>query len=1272
LSRVPLRVLQWNCRGAWDKITDLQRLALDYQVMCLQESILYPTSIVSIPGFRTVRFDITRPGLRGLCTLIRSDYGFSVVDLSGISHPTVEILGVSLSCSLDSPVLIFNMYRHPNSQTPSSFFRKLFSYISSFKYAILLGDFNAHHYTWDNGKQDRSGEYIYRNFESTNLVLLNDGSCTHISPPGISNSTIDLSFATCDLAPLCEFLVSSDSHGSDHLPIDILINKTASSVKQFHYKLKLNRKQLTALHCLLERESSRFEEEIFLSSSLLNPLDRYDLFCSILTDTISAVTSVRVPGSGKRGTDRIPTPAPWWNSKCTDAVDSRRVLCRIYKSDPTLDNWIAFRRETARCRRVLKREKRLGWRQLCTSFNSKTPTAAIWRFVRAYKKKSLARGIPSLDDGAEIELQDSIINRLCPPSCFHSPSQSFEEMKTTDQSSDSSFLWMDNPFSISELETAIASSRRNSAPGLDRIDYAIIRFFPSYVLFILLRIFNEIFDSGLFPHVWRRSLVTFVPKANDKGLRPISLMPCLFKIFERMIYRRLQWTAESHFIFPEIQAGFRSSRSCIDNLTTLTNNIHLAFTSKAPLIAVFLDIAGAFDNVIPSILIHDLRTLGFPARICKFVDNLLGERYIQFVRNGELSEPRTAHKGTPQGSVLSPLLFNIYLREVSKHLHSDTSILQYADDIVLFAWNRDINLARQSISSSLTLIHQYLRLRGLELSPLKSKCVIFNRRRGPPMSVEGIFVNGLEVPQVGSARFLGVVLDCGLNGIEHTNRLIKKGNSVANIITSLTGTKWGAHPQLLLSLYRSIFRSSIEYGAQIFNLNKNRSLFLKLQRQQYRIIRAALGLRQSTPINVLLSEAREPPLNIRFSYLTSKYIFKSLARKSNPVTRSLRYLKAEASTQSRKVYLIKNVPSFRPYLYHTCDKGTIHRSILPPVFGYDFFATIPTPPYISLELSSTGNRKRNFSCSVAEVRQKFEEFVSPLTEQAISLYTDGSKGGDDSPVGAAVFSRDLGIILKHKLPASTSIFSAEAWALYQSLIMVESSGKPKAVIFSDSRSVLDAVSSFSMKSCDNYLIPLLRSKFHSLTASGFSIQLVWIPSHTGITGNEMADSAAKRAAINGRKPKFKIPHTDLYSSIKSSMEHGFRSSLEDAFRVKGIHYFSYFYQFSPKPWFYRYSLSRGQIVTINRIRSNHYNLNYSLFRKDMVNSCACSCGDSRQDVNHVIFYCRLTRYKSKRLLSFLLQQDASQPFNIFPFIKSPSHKLSRLLFAFFQAINVYI
>jgi len=98
---------------------------------------------ISISGFNPVRSDIN-PNLRGLCSFVRKDFNFSVIDVSGISHHSVEIQGILVQCSLDSPVVLLNVYRHLNSFTPFSFFRSLSSFISTKKYAIL-GDLNAHH-----------------------------------------------------------------------------------------------------------------------------------------------------------------------------------------------------------------------------------------------------------------------------------------------------------------------------------------------------------------------------------------------------------------------------------------------------------------------------------------------------------------------------------------------------------------------------------------------------------------------------------------------------------------------------------------------------------------------------------------------------------------------------------------------------------------------------------------------------------------------------------------------------------------------------------------------------------------------------------------------------------------------------------------------------------------------------------------------------------------------------------------------------------------------
>jgi len=107
-----------------------------------------------------------------------------------------------------------------------------------------------------------------------------------------------------------------------------------------------------------------------------------------------------------------------------------------------------------------------------------------------------------------------------------------------------------------------------------------------------------------------------------------------------------------------------------------------------------------------------------------------------------------------------------------------------------------------------------------------------------------------------------MMLDEKLSGKAQIISLMAKGNKVAKVILSLSGTWWGAHPSLFLLLYRSIFRSSLEYDAQIFNLANNQGLWLKVQKIQYRIIRTALELRQSTPICVLLSKACEPSLKL--------------------------------------------------------------------------------------------------------------------------------------------------------------------------------------------------------------------------------------------------------------------------------------------------------------------------------------------------------------------------------------------------------------------------
>jgi len=294
---------------------------------------------------------------------------------------------------------------------------------------------------------------------------------------------------------------------------------------------------------------------------------------------------------------------------------------------------------------------------------------------------------------------------------------------------------------------------------------------------------------------------------------------------------------------------------------------------------------------------------------------------------------------------------------------------------------------------------------------------------------------------------------------------------------------------------------------------------------------------------------------------------------------------------------------------------TMFRSITPPLFSFSFQALFPILSYRLFDILDPSSKKSNNSSglSVVEIRQSFREFASPIIGDGIAIYTDGSKRDEDSPVGSAVFSPDLHLAIKHRLPAD--IFSAEAWAILQTLILLESSSFKKATVFSDSKSVLDVLSSSFTKSCINYLIPMIRSKFHNMEREGYQINLAWVPSHMGIWGNEKADLLARQAASLGCKPKFKIPVTNFFSRSQRSLKTKFLAFLENDFYHKGTHYYKHFFNSTLpiRPWFSRTPLPKDQIVIINRLRSNHHNLNLSLFRKNIINSPLCQCGDPRQD-----------------------------------------------------------
>lgn len=238
------------------------------------------------------------------------------------------------------------------------------------------------------------------------------------------------------------------------------------------------------------------------------------------------------------------------------------------------------------------------------------------------------RGTIEPDPAEVIRAQQAIINKLCPDSCLHLQGNHTGTRNNIPNAPLSQPIDLDAPLTYEEIDKAIYCMKIKSSPGLDQISYTIIRSLPENYITILIEIYNKLWQEGLFPSEWRQTLVALISKPSGGGIRPIALMSCLMKIMKKVVYWRLNWYLEHHCLIPNFQSGFRKGKSCTDNLVALTSFVHAGLAKKEIISCVFLDIRGAFDNVIPAILLQDLEDIGVKGYMKTFISNIISEREL--------------------------------------------------------------------------------------------------------------------------------------------------------------------------------------------------------------------------------------------------------------------------------------------------------------------------------------------------------------------------------------------------------------------------------------------------------------------------------------------------------------------------------------------------------------------------------------------------------------------------------------------------------------------
>ncbi|GFT36000.1 probable RNA-directed DNA polymerase from transposon BS [Trichonephila clavipes] len=341
---------------------------------------------------------------------------------------------------------------------------------------------------------------------------------------------------------------------------------------------------------------------------------------------------------------------------------------------------------------------------------------------------------------------------------------------------------------------------------------------------------------------------------------------------EKIILERLTYYLNSNDLISIEQYGFKRGHSTADQILYFGQRVRDSQNLRPShhTVAVFLDLSKAFDRVWRNKLIIKLfNTFGIRDRALSWIFDFLKDREIRVRFRDSLSKTFRLSQGVPQGSVLSPLLFSLYIAGIEKIISRRCEVGLFADDIVLWNSNSDVVHIETAINTTLSDIQIFAEQHKLIFNVSKSTSSFFTTNRRLYNYQPQIFMESKSLLYEKHPKYLGYILDPEILSNKHIDYVINKGRRRLDLLKYIAGRDWGADAGTLRLTYTSLIRPVLEYGSQIY-FSASRTNLAKLNRVQSSAARIITGMRHSCPTDLVLFEADIMPLDLRRKLLLSK------------------------------------------------------------------------------------------------------------------------------------------------------------------------------------------------------------------------------------------------------------------------------------------------------------------------------------------------------------------------------------------------------------------
>jgi len=820
-------VLQLNVEGLTNaKLTIIEQLAHTNNaiVVLLQETHCETTERLVLNDFTLAAYTLSNH--HGLATFIREDQEWS---LEGESQEDCELEWLTVRVQ---EVNIINVYKPPPIRLATSSL-PVFTHP-----CIYAGDFNCHHSKWGYSRSNKDGICLLEWASTNNLTLLHDPKepDSFHSARWNSGTNPDLAFvSTTDDQRAPTRRVLEKFPRSQHRPSlitssPLVASTTSRPVRRWNFR---------------KADWDKFNQITNDTTSNLPAYNSEDLDSSYKAycDMIISAAKQSVP----RGFQK--NYIPCWDEECQQLYEEHISAATKEESEVTASILIACLDE--------KRQDR--WIEAVESIDFTHSSRKAWSTLNRLTGRTTSKPVKSPVSA------NSIASQLVQNGRFQQPDRDFSLQVKKDvaelRKCNREDMVTTSPFTMEEMTEALKKLTAGKAPGPDNIHPEFLLHAGEAATEWIRNFMSHSMDRCKIPKIWRRATVIALPKPNKprddpKSYRPISLLCVPYKLLERLIHGRINPIIDPQL--PHEQAGFRQGRSTADQVALLTQDIEDCFEAKEKAGAVLVDLTAAYDTVWHRGLTLKLLRILPDRRMVKYIVELISSRsFILKTSDGQQSRLRRLRNGVPQGSVLAPLLFNVYIHDLPDTISKKYG---YADDLAILKTHREWKNIESSLSQDMSTLAQYLRQWRLKLSEGKTVSTAFHLNNREAKRELNVYINNRRLDFHPTTTYLGVKLDRSLSFRQHLAGLRDKVMARSALIRRLVGTGWGASASTLRTSALALVYAPAEYCAPIWCRSKNTSL---LDVSLNSTLRTITGCLQPTPVQLLPVLAGIPPANLR-------------------------------------------------------------------------------------------------------------------------------------------------------------------------------------------------------------------------------------------------------------------------------------------------------------------------------------------------------------------------------------------------------------------------